>query len=363
MHRPSPLFPRQSRVDALLNHHRARIRREYNRGMDRTARLYKIDQLLHERRVVPTAIFLDQLEISPATLKRDLEYMKNRLNAPIAWDREKRGYRFTEDAAAIKHYSLPGLWFNASEIHALLAMQHLLSTLQPGILAPHIQPLLARLQALLGEGDHSTDEIGHRVRILGMAARNIGYQNFEILGSALVKRKRLTISHYNRSRDETTQREISPLRLVYYRDNWYLDAWCHLRDELRCFAVDVIRQAIMLEKPAKNVADKKLDEVLGSGYGIFSGKRSAWAKLKFTPEKSRWVSAENWHPNQKSSFDKDGSYLLAIPYSNDRELVMDILKHGGDVEVLSPQTLRRRVAEELRRACGQYSPREILGAS
>jgi predicted DNA-binding transcriptional regulator YafY len=322
--------------------------------MDRTARLYKIDQLLHERRVVPTAIFLENMGISLATLKRDLEYMKDRLNAPIAWDREKRGYRFTEDAAVTKHYSLPGLWFNASEIHALLTMQHLLSTLQPGILAPHIQPLLARLQALLGEGDHCANEIGHWVRILGMAARNTNYQNFEIAGSALVNRKRLIIQYYNRSRDETTEREISPLRLVYYRDNWYLDAWCHLRNELRCFAVDAIRQAAMLEKPAKNVADKKLDEVLGSGYGIFSGKRTAWAKLKFTPERSRWVSAENWHPKQKSHFDKGGNYHLEIPYSDDRELVMDILKYGGDVEVLSPQTLRKRVADELRRAYGRY---------
>ena len=324
--------------------------------MDRTARLYKIDQLLHERRVVSTAIFLEQLGISLATLKRDLEYMKDRLNAPIAWDRARRGYRFSDDTGAMKHYSLPGLWFNASEIHALLTMQHLLSTLQPGILAPHIQSLLVRLQALLGEGDHSVGEIQHRVRILGMAARNTGYQNFEIVGSALVNRKRLNIRHYNRSRDETTEREVSPQRLVYYRDNWYLDAWCHLRRELRCFAVDVIRQATLLEKPAKNVADKKLDEVLGSGYGIFAGQRTAWAKLKFTPERARWVSSENWHPKQKSRFDKDGNYLLAIPYSDDRELVMDILKYGGDVEVVSPQALRKRVAEELAHACKQYIP-------
>lgn len=323
--------------------------------MDRTARLYKIDQLLHERRVVPAAIFLEELGISLATLKRDLDYLKDRLNAPITWDREKRGYRYSDDASAARHYSLPGLWFNASEIHALLTMQHLLSTLQPGILAPHIQPLLARLQALLGEADYSADEIGHRVRILGMAARNTDYHNFEVVGSALVRRKRLVIKHYNRSRDETTEREISPLRLVYYRDNWYLDAWCHLRCELRCFAVDVIRQATMLDKPAQDVADKELDEVLGSGYGIFSGKRTTWAKLKFTPERSRWVSAENWHPDQKSSFDQDGNYLLEIPYNDDRELVMDILKYGGDVEVLSPQALRKRVADELHRAYERYA--------
>lgn len=110
----------------------------------------------------------------------------------------------------------------------------------------------------------------------------------------------------------------------------------------------------MLERPAEIVTDKKLDEVLGSSYGIFSGKSCAWARLKFTPARARWVSAENWHPEQKSSTDQDGNYFLTIPYSDDRELLMDILKYGGDVEVLSPQTLRTRVAEELQRASGRY---------
>jgi predicted DNA-binding transcriptional regulator YafY len=323
--------------------------------MDRTERIYKIHQLLEARSVVSSADLKDAMEISLATLKRDIEFMKDRLHAPIEWDRKLRGYRFSDDQSAKKQYTLPGLWFNASEIHALLTMQHLLSTLQPGILAPHIQPLLARLRTLLGEGDHSAEEIQHRVRILGMAARNIPHQCFEIIGSALVNRKRLNIQHYNRRRNETTEREVSPQRLVYYRDNWYLDAWCHLRDELRCFGVDVIRQAILVEKPAKNIPDKKLDEVLGSSYGIFSGKSSAWAKLKFTPERARWVATENWHPNQKSCFENDGSYILEIPYSDDRELIMDILKYGGDVMVVSPQTLRKRVTQELLKATKQYS--------
>ncbi|MBI5658095.1 MAG: hypothetical protein HZC43_00770 [Nitrosomonadales bacterium] len=90
--------------------------------------------MLHERRIAPTAIFLEEPGVSPATLKRYPDYRKDRLHAPITWDRARRGYRFAEDAAAAKHYSLPGLWFNASEIHALLAMQHLLSTLQPTLL-------------------------------------------------------------------------------------------------------------------------------------------------------------------------------------------------------------------------------------
>jgi predicted DNA-binding transcriptional regulator YafY len=141
---------------------------------------------------------------------------------------------------------------------------------------------------------------------------------------------------------------------VHYRDNWYLDAWCHLRNDLRSFAVDAIREAVLKEIPAKEVRETELDEYLGSGYGIFAGRNVEWATLKFTPEAARWVSAQNWHPKQRVRVERDGSYILELPYSEDRELVMEILKYGADVEVLAPPQLRKRVADSLRGAAQRY---------
>lgn len=323
--------------------------------MDRTERFYCIDQLLNEKKVVPFSTLLEKLEVSRATVKRDLEYMRNRLNAPIVWDREAGGYRFACGEGGAAQYELPGLWFSAQEVHALLTMQHLLMNLDSGgLLGPHIAPLLSRLRALLGTADDTAEEIHKRIRILGMAARRVALDHFAVVGSALLRRKRLLISHYVRARDETIERELSPQRLVYYRDNWYLDAWCHLRNDLRSFAVDAIRRAEIIEQPARNVPEKTLDSVLGAGYGIFSGRKVQWARLRFTPERARWVSMEQWHPRQKGRFDKDGSYLLEIPYSDSRELVMDILRQGAGVEVLAPATLRREVAAQLRAALDQY---------
>lgn len=323
--------------------------------MDRTERFYRIDQLLNERKIVPFSVLVEKLEVSRATIKRDLEYMRNRLNAPIVWDREEGGYRFAGREGGAAQYELPGLWFSAQEVHALLTMQHLLMNLDTGgLLGPHIAPLLARLRALLGTADDTTEEIHKRIRILGMASRRLALDHFAVVGSALLRRKRLLISHYVRARDETVEREVSPQRLVYYRDNWYLDAWCHLRNDLRSFAVDAIRRAEIIEQPARNVPEKTLDSVLGAGYGIFSGRKVQWAKLRFTPERARWVSMELWHPKQKARFEKDGSYLLEIPYSDSRELVMDILKQGAGAEVLGPAALRKEVAAQLKAALDQY---------
>lgn len=250
-------------------------------------------------------------------------------------------------------HELPGLWFNSGEVHALLTFYHLLDRLEPGLLAPHIQPLQARIQALLEKEEHAFEEVSRRIRILPQAARKSEPACFQALARALLERKRVRIAHYSRRRDEETEREVSPQRLVHYRDNWYMDAWCHARRGLRIFSVDSIRKAVQTGKAAREIPDKTLDAELGAGYGIFAGRKTQRARLRFTPERARWVAAEQWHPEQRGIFD-GGHYVLEIPYSDDRELIMDILKYGPDVEVLSPKSLRTKVLDHLRRAMEVY---------
>ena len=325
--------------------------------MDRTERFYKIDLLLHEQPGISFAALQDRLEVSRATLKRDLAYLKDRLNAPIVFDREVGGYRFDRVASPVGDaYELPGLWFSAEEIHALLTMQHLLANLDTGgLLGPHIQPLLARLSALLGSAASPAEEIQKRIFVLNVGNREFHLEHFQTVGSALLNRKRLQIDYFAKGKGELSQREVSPQRLVYYRNNWYLDAWCHLREDIRAFALDSIRRAEILEKKARAVPAKSLDAVLGAGYGIFSGKDVRWATLRFTAERARWVAGERWHPQQQGRLLADGSYELKLPYSKDPELLMDILKFGADCTVLAPKELRERVAAEVRRMAETYA--------
>src|SRR3989337_3153537 len=132
--------------------------------MDRTERFYKIDQLLKDRKVVSFAALRLSIGVSRATLKRDLDYMRDRFNAPIEYDREANGYRFGKPRSGPR-YELPGLWFNAAEIHALLTTLQLLSGLQPGLLDGQVSPLSDRLRAILGSGDHSWEDVAQRIRI------------------------------------------------------------------------------------------------------------------------------------------------------------------------------------------------------
>lgn len=322
--------------------------------MNRTERFYKIDQMLHERRVVPIEIFLEELDVSRATFKRDMEYLRERLHAPIIWDRELGGYRFESIPPSGPAYALPGLWFSAGELYALLAANQLLSDIEPGVLAAHVAPLQVRLAALLEASGHSAAEITQRVRLLSMARRRVKLRFFTDLALALLERKQIEIAAWNRQRNETNARVVSPQRLIHYRDNWYLDAWCHWRNELRSFSVDAIRQVTVLREAAHDIPAAELDAHFASSYGIFSGQPTNLAVLRFSPERTRWVQAECWHREQQGELLPDGSYRLRLPYADERELLMDILRHGRHVEVEAPASLRRAVADEVAALSGMY---------
>jgi predicted DNA-binding transcriptional regulator YafY len=318
-------------------------------------RLHRIKYMIQQRKCVPREDFLSELEISPATFKRDLEYLRSRMQASIVYDRFMGGYKF-ENSAAEERIEMPGLWFSEKEATALVLMQHLLSSLdQGGLIGPHIEPLTAIIDGILGQSETSAKELRKRIKVIGMGSRKNSIENFSEIGAALLKRNRLEITYYSKGKDENTDREISPQRLIYYRENWYLDAFCHKRNDLRSFAVDGIRNATLSNKKAEEISDKQCQEHFAESYGIFSGKATQRAKLRFTPEHARWVSGEHWHGQQIGSFDKEGFFNLEFDYNQDPELVMDILKHGSGVEVLAPAALKSRVKEELKRTLATYN--------
>ena len=317
-------------------------------------RLHRIKYMIQARKCVPIQEFLEELEISKATFKRDLEYLRDRMNASIVFDRSEGGYRFDKPNAGEK-VELPGLWFSEKEATALVLMQHLLDNLdQGGLISAHIDPLVEIIDGILGQSEVSAKELRKRIKVFGMSARKNSLENFEEVGNALLKRQRIQLEYYSKGKDETTSREVSPQRLIFYRDNWYLDAYCHLRKGLRSFALDGVKKAELLNKKTEEISEKELQENFAESYGIFSGKATQRAKLRFTPERARWVSGETWHGQQLASYDKDGYYMLEFDYNQDPELVMEILKHGTNVEVLAPPSLRKRIKDELTKSLKNY---------
>jgi predicted DNA-binding transcriptional regulator YafY len=328
-----------------------------------TERLYKIESLIRQRGCVSFQVLMDTLEVSRATLKRDLEYLRSRLGAPIEYDRDNNGYRFAGPgggSAPERRQELPGLWFNERELYSLLMAHQLLSGLDSdGPLTRHLQPLLERIHGMLASGDDTVaaEALMKRVKIVGALRRPVPGRHFERVTEALLQRRRLRLVYLSRSRGEVGERDVSPQRLVHYRNTWYLDAWCHRVEGLRRFALDAIERAELLDKRARDVAVRQVQAEMDTGYGIFAGGTRQWAVLRFAAAVAPWISREEWHPEQQGRALEDGGWELRLPYVDPTELVMDLLRQGEQVEVVEPASLRDEVRQRLHAAVALYADR------
>lgn len=322
--------------------------------MDKFDRIFQLDRLLRgRRRPVSLERIQQELECSSATAKRAIQHLRNHLNAPVRWDRERRGYLYSEDRES--GYELPGLWFNADELYALLSSYRLLESIQSGLADEYVKPLRERLQRMLRNRRAGHAEVERRIRILPSAVRPLPAQAFRQVAAGLLERKRLHVRYDARGSSGVSERHVSPQRLVHYRSNWYLDAWCHLRDGLRSFAVDRIEVLDVVDGGAIDVPDAELDAWFASSYGIFAGAPQGVALLRFTPHAARWVADETWHPEQQARTLPDGGIEFEIPFGDPTELIMDVLKWGPDVEVVAPPELRTRVAARIEATLTRYA--------
>jgi predicted DNA-binding transcriptional regulator YafY len=323
--------------------------------MSKVERLYHLHNILNQRRTpISRHDLMERLECSQATLYRLVAELRDFLGAPLEQDPETRGFYY--DRSYEQPFELPGIWISPEELQALLTARQVLGNVQPGLLEGELNSLQGRITALLRQKGVEAEEGDSRIHIQPVAARPVPDHLFQDVLGALVRRQRLHITYHGRRRDQVSEREISPQRLTQYRNSWYLDAWCHAAEGLRSFALERVREQRLLDTPAWEIEPGVLAAQFDQSYGIFSGPAKHTAKLLFTPEMSRWVADEQWHPDQRGSLNEQGAWQLEVPFSDPRELVMDILRFGPEVEVVGPKFLRETVASAARSTAERYSP-------
>ncbi len=328
----------------------------HNTRMDRYERILSLHRILKSARYpVSLTRLLDELECSRATVYRDIAFLRDSLGAPIESEGENAAYQYAADEA--DRFELPGLWLSSEELQGLLALNELVGRTGPSILTSALAPFRSRIDRLLS---NQTDGEARRfpldrIRVIAYGTRKVDEAVFRHVASAVLERRRLKFHYRARSTDQPTLRSVSPQRLTHYRDNWYLDAYDHDRAALRSFALDRMMAAQVLDDPAEDHDELRLNEHLASSYGIFSGPPKAWATLRFSPHTARWVADEHWHSQQQGQWLKDGRYELKLPYSNSKELLMDVLKYGPDVEVVAPLSLREEAKISLQLALSGYA--------
>lgn len=311
-------------------------------------RLYRLHQsLAHARRPRSLAELATELECSAPTVKRLIRQLRDHYAAPIEWDREHGGYRYrTSDT----RFELPGLWFSERELHALLMADHLLTQAGPGLFASELARLRERIRALVDRVAPGR-EVESWVQIKTQSRRGVDAEVFRIVANAILALNGLAFHYRGRVSDRPRPRRTRPERLIHYRENWYLLAHCLDAADWRIFALDRISAPETIDSEI-HTAPRPPPAL--SGYGLLAGEDSAMAELLFAPERARWIGDENWHPAQQQEWLPDGRLRLRFPVGDLRELVLDVLRYGDEVEVESPPALRELVHQRLRAAVAKY---------
>lgn len=320
--------------------------------MDKLDRVFVLHrELSTRRRPVTKAVLAERMGgCSTRTVHRTAQWMIEALHAPIRFS--PTGY-FYDRHPNEPVFELPGLWFNEDELVALVGVQALLRQAQPGLLDDYLAPISKRIDELLSRRGVGLPDWERRIRIVQMAGRPTG-QCFGVVADALVRHQRILIRYRARGDGALSTRTVSPQRLTHYRENWYLDAWCHDKKALRTFSVDRIEVAHASDEPAVELPMEDLDAVLATSFGIFAGLPSREACLIFTAHRAQWIADEQWHPEQRGEFLEDGRYRLRFPYHHSEELVLDICRYGPDVIVEAPVELRKTVADRLKAGAALY---------
>ena len=294
---------------------------------------------------------LSLVDYSKPTLKRYIGKLRE-FGAPLRYDFQTQGYIL--DKTGDDAIQFPGLWFNTSELLSLLTINEMIDQLDPGLLKAELVPLRKLIEKKLVARGVKVGELTRRIQFLGIGIRLCCPLAFRMTVTALIERKRLKLCYHSRGENKIVNRRVSPQRLFYYRGNWYLAAYCHTRRALRILALERISEVVLLKADCIEIDDRKLSDHFTSSFGIFAGRPKKEAVLIFSQESARWVAEEQWHPNQKGRFLADGTFELRLPYADQRELVMEILRYGPDVQVVSPPQLQQEVINRLEQARLQY---------
>jgi predicted DNA-binding transcriptional regulator YafY len=275
----------------------------------------------------------DHFEMSTATSKRDINYLRDRLGAPLAFEPKKNGFYYQEG------FHLP--FEESPRIIFLLAMLSKLAS-EAGLgELQEVRQLEKRLSTMVSP-DYGT--VIEALHCLWIEIESIDHRIFEIIIEAVVKRQLLALQ-YTSIGGETSARTVAPLQIINYQGRWYLYAFCSLRQENRLFHIGrVVSAEITGQYIPENISFDRT--TLGQSFGIFQGKPRYTAEILFTSTAAELVRKQRWHKNQETRAMKDG-VLLRLPVCDDRELVMKILQYGAMAKVLSPPELIKRLQDEI----------------
>jgi len=293
----------------------------------------------------------ERFEITGKTAQRNIEFMRDRLNAPLFYVPHLRGYAYEDNT-----WELPGLWLHEDELISLVLSYRLAAAVPDNSVKTALRAFLNQIIANHASADFSIDELSNKISVKNIAYARTNETIFHRLLEALLKSHPVRIEYYSPHNDESTTRDILPLHLLNYMGTWHIIAYCSVKKELRDFVLSRIRFVGASENPVDaRVSALRVKDYIRETFGIFRGAKTQNVCLRFAADIAPWIAEQSWHPIQETGTDKDGRLCLTVPVADFREIKREILRYGSQVEVVSPKALREEVKKEIEKMKNIYS--------
>ena len=306
-------------------------------------RLYSLHQDIVNDRYPNATTLMDQFEISLATARRDIAYLRDRLLAPLEFDQKKNGFYYTDSGFSLPFSQSPKILFLMGMIQKLAEEAGLKEL-------PEVEQLENKLSSMLSTDYEQLDRI---LYCEWVEIESLDPGIFGIIMESLLQ-ERAVIIDYTTAGALGSRRTIEPQRLCSYQGRWYLLAHCRLRGDLRMFHLARIQDAEPTNEKVARIPGLN-ETYLQQSFGIFKGRESFTAEIMFTSTAAELVRLQRWHAAQQIEETPEG-VILRLPVSDDREILMKILQYGAMARVLAPASLRDRVGAETAAMAQIYHP-------
>ncbi len=284
----------------------------------------------------------EEFEVSSKTIQRDVDFMRDRLGLPIAYDPLRFGFFYTEEVTGF-----PNIEVSEGEVAALFVAQKALAQYKG---TPFERPLRSAFRkiadSLKERVSFSWSDLEDAISFHSAGASVADLALFDRVSQAVLKSVELEFEYRKLKSDGHEPRRVRPFHIACLENQWYLFAEDLERKDLRTFALPRMRAVQLTSKKFRRPPNFSISKVLSGSFGVFEGGRKHRIKLKFDPFAARLVSERTWHESQIFREAKDGSAVLALELGNLQEIERWILGWGRHVQVLAPPELATRVRAE-----------------
>jgi predicted DNA-binding transcriptional regulator YafY len=312
-------------------------------------RIYFIDRRIREGKYPNTLKLAEDLDVKQRTIERDIEHMRDRLGADIEYDRRRKGYYYTSN-----DFRLSPLKLSQEEATILFIGQKLLIQCAGTPFENFIRSACDKVAAQLPIGISMESTLIEKTLSFDvMPLRGDDKKLSEIfsrLANAIRSETTVWLNYFSASKDEITKRSVDPYHLRHFQGAWYLIGFCHLRDEVRTFAIDRILDLKETDQHFNIHADFSLKKHLASSMGIEAGGTLHEVSIYFDSYQARYIRERIWHGSQKIEDKDDGSLILHFKVSGLGEVKRWVLGFGSHAIIVKPESLRQDVKDEIRKA-------------